>query len=105
MNNGADSGRSHAGGTPPHIPERCRALVRRRHFVDREPGAILMWLPADDATRADVATLVPRAQAWHPSVHFAVHQSGAAIAVKASAREADLDRIYATYFVEPPTGD
>jgi hypothetical protein len=104
--NSSGEGRTYAGGAQ-RIPARCRALVRRRYFVDREPGALLMWLPADDATRADVASLVPRAQAWHPSVRFAVQRAGAALAVKATAREAELDHLYATYFTgddEPPPG-
>ena len=84
------------------IARRCHDLVGRRYFVDREPGALLMWLPADQATRDEVAVLVPRAQAEYAGVRFAVQRSGSALAVKASAREADLDRLYATYFAEPP---
>src|SRR5882724_895195 len=95
--NSSGEGRAHVGGAQ-RPPARCRALVGRRYFVDREPGALLMWLPADDATRADVATLVPQAQAWHPGVRFAIQRAGAALAVKATARESDLDHLYATYF-------
>lgn len=95
--NSSGEGRTHVGGAH-RLPSRCRALVRRRYFVDREPGALLMWLPADEATRADLATLVPQAQASHPTVRFAIHRTGAALAVKATARESDLDHLYATYF-------
>jgi hypothetical protein len=91
----------HATSGDWEVPSRCRALVRRRYFVDREPGALLMGLPADEATRQDVASLVPRAQAWHPRVTFAIQRAGAALAVKASARESELDQIYALYFTEP----
>jgi hypothetical protein len=98
--NSSDEDRTHVGGAQ-GLPSRCRALVSRRYFVDREPGALLMWLPADETTRADLATLVPQAQAWHPTVRFAIRRTGAALAVKATARESDLDHLYATYF----TGD
>lgn len=105
MNSGGEwmDGRAgqHAADAAVPLPGRCRALVGRRYFVDREPGALLMWLPADEDTRRDVDTLVPRAQAWHPAVTFAVQHTGAALAVKATAREADLDHIYTLYFTEP----
>jgi hypothetical protein len=90
-------GEMNSHGDVTEIARRCQDLVSRRYFVDREPGALLMWLPTDEATRDELATLIPRAQARHAGVRFAVQRTGAALAVKATAREAELDQLYATY--------
>jgi hypothetical protein len=59
------------------VAERFRAVLSRRHFVDREPGVLLVWLPAN---RSELAELVPKVEARHPGTRIAVHEAGAAVA-------------------------
>lgn len=78
------------------VAARFRALLDRRHFVDRESGVLLVWLPAD---RHELAGLVPQVEARHPAARFSVQESGAAVAVRMSAREQDLAEIEALYVI------
>lgn len=77
--------------------DRLRAVVRRRHFVDREPGLLLIWLPASDAIRATVTELGARVQARHLTARCSVWESGAALAWQVRADEADLVAIESAY--------
>lgn len=76
------------------VTGRFRALLDRRYFVDREAGVLLVWLDADRRELAEVVALV---EARHPAARFSVQESGAALAVRMSAREQDLAEIEARY--------
>jgi hypothetical protein len=90
-----------AGEQPGRPAARCAALIRRRHFVDREPGVLLMWMPTDVAIRTELAELLPLAEARHPAARFVVRQAGAALVVSVAAGEAELGEIEATYVTGP----
>jgi hypothetical protein len=81
------------------IAERFRALLGRRHFVDRESGVLLVWVPAD---RADLAELVGQVEARHPAARFSLQEAGSAVAIRMSAREQELAEIEALYVDELP---
>ena len=76
---------------------RFRALLERRHFVDRETGVLLVWVPVDGAVRRELAELVPQVEARHPATRVSVQEAGAAVAVRMSAREQDLAELEALY--------
>lgn len=76
------------------VGSRFRALLGRRHFVDRESGVLLVWLPAD---RGELGELVPLVEARHPAARFSVQEFGAAVAVRMTAHEQDLAEIEALY--------
>jgi hypothetical protein len=78
---------------------RFRALLGRRHFVDREHGVLLVWLPAD---RGELAELVAQVERRHPAARFSLQESGRAVAVRMSAQERDLAEIEALYVVSGP---
>jgi hypothetical protein len=81
--------------------ERFRALLGRRHFVDRESGVLLVWVPAD---RAELAELVGELGSRHPAARFSLQESGRAVAVRMSAQEQDLAEIEALYVLAPDPG-
>jgi hypothetical protein len=76
---------------------RCAALVGRRHFVDREHGVLMVWMPGDDATRRELGDLVPLVQQRYPAARFSLREAGSAVAVTARGGEADLAEIEAAY--------
>jgi hypothetical protein len=76
------------------IADRFRAVLGRRHFVDRESGVLLVWVPAD---RRELAELVGQVERRHPATAFSVQESGSALAVRMSARDQDLAEIEALY--------
>ena len=79
------------------LAERFRALLGRRHFVDRESGVLLIWVPADPR---ELAELVAQVEARHPGVRFATQEAGSAVAVRMTGREQELSYLEALY-VEP----
>jgi hypothetical protein len=81
--------------------DRFRAVLGRRHFVDRESGVLLVWVPAD---RAELAELVDRLGSRHPAARFSLQESGRAVAVRMSAQEQDLAEIEALYVLAPEPG-
>lgn len=76
------------------VAARFRALLERRHFVDRESGVLLVWLPAD---RGELVDLVPLVEARHPAARFSVQEAGSATAVRMTARDQDLAEIESLY--------
>ena len=76
------------------VTERFKDLLGRRLFLDREPGVLLVWVEAD---QHDVASLVPQVEALHPGTRFAVQTSGAAVAVRMTARDDELAAIEHLY--------
>ena len=64
-----------------------RELLSSRHFVDREVGALLIWVPTE---RPELVDLVAKIEARHPGSRFVVQESGRAVAVRVTAREEDL---------------
>ena len=78
-------------------PDRLREILRLRHFVDRESGALVIWLPSDAAVRRQLADLVPQVEARHLASRIAVHQSGAALALRITGRDSELELIEAEY--------
>ena len=77
--------------------DRLREVVRRRHFVDREPGVLLIWLPADEPVRQELPQLARRVEARHLAARCTVLKSGAALALQVAARESDLAAIEMAY--------
>lgn len=77
------------------VEARFRALLGRRHFLDRESGVLLVWVsPAD---RAEAAELVGQVGARHPAATFTVQEAGAALAVRMCGRDPDLAELEARY--------
>jgi hypothetical protein len=81
------------------IAERFRVLLSRRHFLDRESGVLLVWLPAD---RGELAELIGQVEARHPATRFSLQEAGAALAIRMSARDQELAEIEALYVDEIP---
>jgi hypothetical protein len=79
------------------VTARFRALLGRRHFVDREAGVLLVWVPSDGVVRRELAELVGQVEARHPAARISVQESGRAVAIRMSARESDLAEIEALY--------
>jgi hypothetical protein len=79
------------------IAERFRTLLGQRHFVDRESGVLLVWVPAD---RGELAELVGLVEARHPAARFSLQEAGSAVAVRMSARAQELAEIEALYVEE-----
>lgn len=79
---------------PDEVALRFRALLGRRHFLDREHGVLLVWLPAD---RGELAELVAKVERRHPAARFSLQRSGRAVAVRMKAQERDLAEIEALY--------
>ena len=86
------------------VTGRFRALLRRRHFVDRDADVLLIWLPADADDRQALADLVPRIEARHPGSRVSIVESGEATAVRIAAHEADLSDLQATYLDDNANG-
>lgn len=82
------------------VTVRFRALLGQRHFLDREAGVLLVWIPADGPDRRELAELVAQVEARHPAARISMQESGSAVAVRMSAREQDLAEIEALY-VDP----
>ena len=76
------------------MTERFTELLSRRYFVDHEPGSLLVWVDAD---AEQVTTLVRQVEARHPAARFAVQRAGAAVAVRITAREQELDELESRY--------
>jgi hypothetical protein len=81
------------------IAVRFRALLGRRHFLDRESGVLLVWVPAD---RGELVELVGLVEARHPATRFSLQEAGSAVAIRMSAREQELAEIEALYVDEIP---
>ena len=77
------------------LEERFRALLGRRHFLDRERGVLLVWVAAAD--RAELAALVGPVGARHPAARITVLEAGTALAVRISGRDPDLAELEARY--------
>ena len=77
--------------------KRLRDLLRRRHFVDRESGVLLVWLAADPG---ELAEAVGQLETRHPSARFSLLESGAALAVRMAAPDHDLADIEARYVAD-----
>jgi hypothetical protein len=76
------------------VDARFSELLSHRLFVDHEPGALLVWVDADSR---QVATLVHQVEARHPAARFGVQRSGAAVAVRMTAREQELADLESRY--------
>jgi hypothetical protein len=81
------------------VTQRFRAVLGRRHFVDRETGVLLVWLPAD---RGELAGLVGEVERRHPAARFSLQESGRAVAIRMSAQEQELAQIEALYLLPDP---
>jgi hypothetical protein len=81
------------------VATRFRVALGRRHFVDRETGVLLIWLPAD---RGELAELVGEVERRHPAARFSLQESGRAVAVRMSAQEQELAEIEALYLLPDP---
>jgi hypothetical protein len=79
---------------PDDVAQRFRDVMGRRHFVDHEPGVLLIWVAAGQRELAD---LMPQVEARHPGVRFAVQSSGSATAVQVRARDEELTAIEELY--------
>lgn len=79
------------------VAQRFRLLLGRRHFVDREFGVLLIWVPAD---RRELAELVSKLEARHPGIRLTTQQAGSAVAVRMTGRDEELAQLEALY-VEP----
>jgi hypothetical protein len=83
---------------PDAVEKRLRAVLGRRHFVDRETGVLLVWLPADASS--ELSELVNELESRHPATRFSVQETGSAVAVRMSARDQELAELEALYVVD-----
>jgi hypothetical protein len=83
---------------PDAVEKRLRAVLGRRHFVDRETGVLLVWLPADASS--ELSELVSELETRHPATRFSLHETGSAVAVRISAQDRDLAEIEALYVAD-----
>ena len=83
---------------PDAVAKRLRAVLGRRHFVDRETGVLLVWLPAD--TSPELSELVRELESRHPATRFSLQETGSAVAVRMSARDQELAEIEALYVAD-----
>ena len=83
---------------PDEVEKRLRTVLGRRHFVDRETGVLLVWLPADASEQ--LTELVGELEVRHPATRFSLQETGAAVAVRMSARDHELAEIQALYVVD-----
>jgi hypothetical protein len=83
---------------PDEVEKRLRTLLGRRHFVDRETGVLLVWLPAD--TSDELSELVGELGSRHPATRFSLQETGSAVAVRMSARDQELAEIEALYVAD-----
>jgi hypothetical protein len=84
---------------PDGATERFRGLLAQRLFVDREPGALLVWLDADSD---EVSALVHNVGERHPAARFTVQTTGAAVAVRMAATDEELVELERRYMGEAP---
>lgn len=75
------------------VGERFRVLLGRRHFVDRESGILLVWVPAGGRE----LELVLQLEARHPGIRLTTQEAGSAVAVRMSGREQELAELKALY--------
>ena len=78
------------------VAQRFRALLGTRHFVDRESGVLLVWLPAGPA---ELARLVGQVEVRHPAARFSLQRAGAAVAIRITAPDQDLAELEALYLL------
>jgi hypothetical protein len=83
---------------PDAVEKRLRAVLGRRHFVDREAGVLLVWLPAD--TSCELSELVGELESRHPAARFSLQETGSAIAVRMSAPDQELAELEALYVAD-----
>jgi hypothetical protein len=83
---------------PDAVEKRLRAVLGRRHFVDRETGVLLVWLSADASS--ELSELVNELESRHPATRFSVQETGSAVAVQMSARDQELAELEALYVVD-----
>jgi hypothetical protein len=76
------------------VAKRFRNVMDRRHFVDHEPGMLLIWVPVE---REELAELIPQVEARHPGARFVVRSTDSATAVQVTAREEVLATIAQLY--------
>ena len=76
------------------VANRFSELLSHRFFVDHEPGVLLVWVDADVL---QVAELVRQVEARHPAARFTVQRSGAAVAVRMTARDQELADLESRY--------
>jgi hypothetical protein len=81
------------------VAQRFRALLGTRHFVDRESGVLLVWLPAGLVEPAELDELVGRVEVRHPAARFSLQQAGAAVAIRMTAPDQDLAELEALYLL------
>ena len=74
--------------SPDEVEKRLRTVLGRRHFVDRETGGLLVWLPADAS--GELTDLVGELETRHPATRFSLQETGSAVAVRMSARDQEL---------------
>jgi hypothetical protein len=82
---------------PDEVEKRLRTVLGRRHFVDRESGVLLVWLPADEN---GLAELVGQLESRHPATRFSLQEAGSAVALRMTARDRDLAELEALYVVD-----
>jgi hypothetical protein len=78
------------------VVQRFRALLGTRHFVDRESGVLLVWLPAG---QVELAELVGQVEVRHPAARFSLQEAGAAVAIRMTAQDQDLAELEALYLL------
>ena len=83
---------------PDEVEKRLRTALGRRHFVDRETGVLLVWLPAEMS--GELAELVGELETRHPATRFSLQENGSAVAVRMSARDQELAELEALYLVD-----
>ena len=76
------------------VAKRFRTMMDRRHFMDREPGMLLIWVPVE---REELDEIIPQVEARHPGARFAVRRTDSATAVEVTAREEVLATIAQVY--------
>lgn len=81
-------------GRDDEVAKRFRTMMDRRHFVDHEPGMLLIWVPVE---REELAKIIPQVEARHPGARFVVRRTGSATAVQVTAREEMLATIAQLY--------
>jgi hypothetical protein len=84
--------------SPDEVEKRLRTVLGRRHFVDRETGVLLVWLPADAS--GELTELVGELETRHPATRFSLQETGSAVAVRMSARDQELTELEALYVVD-----
>lgn len=83
---------------PDAVEKRLRTVLARRHFVDRETGVLLVWLPADASS--ELSDLLGELEDRHPGARFSVQAAGSAVAVRMSAPDQHLAEIEALYVTD-----